>query len=530
VPTLGAQAERRRLVDAVAGVRRSLDRLRAGTAGTAGEAHAAIFDAHLLLLGDAELLGEVDAWIGDGATAPRAWQAATERVAGEFDALDDPYLQARAADVREVAGQVLRALLGVPAAAPPEAGVLVAADLGPAEASVLDPRRVTGVLLAFGSPTAHGAILARTRGVPAVVGLGPSILAIPDGTPVALDGGTGEVAIAPSGEVLAAFRERAAGQARRRDRALARASAPAVTRDGVTVKVGANVGSVADAHAAATSGADLAGLVRTEFLFLDRDAAPDADEQAAVYREIAAALGGRRITLRTLDVGGDKPLRYLPATAEENPFLGVRGIRHSLAHPALFAEQLRAIVRVAHDTPVSIMFPMVSTVDEVLHARRLLADAVTREGGGPPPGLRVGIMLEVPAAALKTAAFVPHVDFVSIGTNDLIQYALAAERGNAALTALADGLDPGLLRLIDAICRDAADRVTVAVCGELAADETAVRLLTGLGVRELSVAPLAVPPVKEAVRAADLHDAAALAAHALTLPDAASVRSLLARD
>ncbi|MEU4221899.1 phosphoenolpyruvate--protein phosphotransferase, partial [Actinoplanes sp. NPDC026623] len=530
VASQGTAPEWRRIEGALATVRRDLHRLRAGTARDAGDAQAEIFDAHLMLLDDADLLADVRSRISGGAGAPQAWSAATERIAAEFAALADEYLSARAGDVRAVAAQVLRALLGESTAAPPGSGVLIAAELTPAEAAGLDPGRVAGVLLAYGSPTSHGAILARARGVPTVVGLGPAVLGIPAGTPVALDGGTGEVVVAPDEPVLAAFRARAAEQASRRERARARAGAPAVTLDGVPVAVGANVGSPADARAAAEHGADLAGLVRTEFLFLGRDAAPDADEQLAVYTEIAEALGGRRITVRTLDVGGDKPLPYVPAAAEDNPFLGVRGIRHSLEHPALFGEQLLAIVRLAYEVPVSVMFPMVSTVHEVLCARRMLDDAVARAGGGPPSGLRVGIMIEVPAAALKTAAFAPHVDFVSIGTNDLAQYALAAERGNAALAALSDGADPGVLRLIEAVCRGAGRGVCVAVCGELAGDEAAVPLLTGLGVRELSVAPRSVPVVKEAVRATRLARAAAASARALDLADAAAVRALLADE
>ncbi|MEU7906434.1 phosphoenolpyruvate--protein phosphotransferase [Actinoplanes sp. NPDC049118] len=530
VASQGAAAEWDRIEDALATARRDLRRVRADTAREAGDAHAAIFDAHLLLLGDADLLADVRSRLGGGAPAPQAWSAATDRIAAEFGALADPYLSAREADVRAVAAQVLRALLGDSAGAPPGFGVLIAPDLTPAEAAGLDTARVAGVLLAYGSPTSHGAILARARGVPTVVGLGARVLEVPDGTPVALDGGTGEVVVAPLGPVLATFRRRAAEQASRRERARARAGSPAMTRDGVPVAVGANVGSPADARAAADHGADLAGLVRTEFLFLGRDAAPDAGEQLAAYREIADALGGRRITVRTLDVGGDKPLRYVPAAAEDNPFLGVRGIRHSLEHPELLREQLLAIVRLAREVPVSVMFPMVSTVPEVLRARRMLDEALARAGGGTPSGLRVGMMMEVPAAALKTAAFAPHVDFVSIGTNDLAQYALAAERGNAALAGLSDGTDPGVLRLIDAVCRGAGGRVPVAVCGELAGDEAAVPLLIGLGVRELSVAPRSVPGVKEAVRATVLAEAAAAAARALDLADAAAVRDLLAAD
>jgi phosphocarrier protein FPr len=516
-PSEGASAERHRLDEALAAARAEIEHARDATARQVGAAEAEIFTAHLLLLDDVDLLDDARQRIDAGQAAPQAWSAAAGRTAAAFEALGDPYLKARAGDVRAVGDQVLRALLGVSATPVGGSGVLVAGELTPAQAAALDPVRVTGVLLAYGSPTSHGAILARTKGVPAVVGLGPAVLDLADGTSVVLDGATGEVVVSPAPEVEAAFRDRAAAQESRRAKAFARASSPAVSRDGMTVLVGANVGSVADARAAAEQGADMAGLVRTEFLFLDRDAAPDVDEQEATYRAIAAALDGRRITLRTLDVGGDKPLRYLPGPAEDNPFLGVRGLRHSLAHPGLLSDQLRAMARVARDHPVDIMFPMVSTLDELIAARRLLTDA--------PPGLRVGIMVEVPAAALKAAAFAAHVDFVSIGTNDLTQYTLAAERGNPALASLADGLDPGVLRLISTVCRAVPE---VAVCGELAADPVAVPILTGLGVRELSMAPPAIPGVKEIVRDLDLKEAAALAADALTRPSADSVRALRA--
>ncbi|GAA0565921.1 phosphoenolpyruvate--protein phosphotransferase [Paractinoplanes ferrugineus] len=513
-PSRGADAEWRRVTDAVAAVRREIDKI------WEGNPEASIFDAHLLLLDDAELLGEARRRIDAGAAAPPAFRGAAGLIAADFDALEDPYLRGRGDDVHAVADQVLRAMLGIAERTPAGDGVLVAADLTPAEAATLDPVRVKGVLLAFGSATSHGAILARTRGIPMVVGAGPAVLSVPPGAAVALDGSTGEFAVNPPGDVLTRFRERAASRSARARAAGSRAHQPAVTADGVRIEVAANIGSLADATAAAEHGADLAGLVRTEFLFLDRAAAPGADEQFATYRQLAAALGGRRITLRTLDVGGDKPLRYAPAPHEQNPFLGVRGIRHSLAHPALFAEQLLAIARVARETPVSVMFPMVSTVAEIVAARRMLDDALARTG--PAAGLRVGIMVEVPAAALRAAAFTPYVDFVSVGTNDLTQYTLAAERGNAAVPA--DGLDPAVLRLVGGICRRAG--VPVAVCGELAGDEAAVPLLTALGVRELSVAPPAVPLVKEAVRATRLDLAGPLAERALELADAADVRRL----
>ncbi|WP_232234714.1 phosphoenolpyruvate--protein phosphotransferase [Actinoplanes sp. N902-109] len=478
----GAAVETARMQDALAAARREIGRQR-------GE----IFRAHLALLDDDAILAEVWGRIAGGATAPEAWVAATGRVAGEFAALADPYLRERGADVRAVADQVARVLLGLPRGAVSGDGVVFAEELTPAEAAGLDAGRVAGVVQRAGSPTSHATIVLRGRGIPAVVGWpGPDVA---EGTPVALDGSTGEVVVDPPPGVLRRFEERAAAARAEQRASVARAGAAAVTRGGVPVAVGANVGSVGDARVAAANGADLAGLVRTEFLFLGRDSAPDVDEQVSVYLSIAEALGGRRITLRTLDVGGDKPLPYVPMAAEANPFLGVRGIRHSLAHRELFAAQLRAIVEVARRTPVSVMFPMVTSVDELVAARRVLDEA-----GGVVPGLRVGIMIEVPAAALTAARFTPYVDFVSVGTNDLTQYTLAAERGNPALAGLAGARDPAVLRLIGAVCREIGTGVTVAVCGELAADGTAVPELLGLGVRELSVAPPRVPAVKDAVR------------------------------
>jgi phosphocarrier protein FPr len=321
-----------------------------------------------------------------------------------------------------------------------------------------------------------------------------------------------------------------AALAARQRQARSRATEPAVTVDGIAVPVGANIGSVDDARAAAAHGADLAGLVRTEFLFLGRQDAPDVEEQFAVYRKIAESLEGRRITLRTLDVGGDKPLEFLPSPPEMNPYLGVRGIRLSLAHPELLADQLLAMVRLAHQTPVSVMFPMITTVDELFAAREHLESAIARAGGSIPSGLQVGMMVEVPAAALKAAVFARHVDFMSIGTNDLTQYALAADRNHDAVASIGDPFDPGLLQLIRATCQGAAGRASVSICGEFAADERAAPLLLGMGVNALSVTPPAIPATKEAVRAIDTADAQRITSDALVCDTAAAVRAQLSVD
>ena len=526
----GTPAEQRgRLAEARSGVREHLQRVRDRAAREIGDTEAAIFDAQLLLLDDPDLLTDSGTRIDAGADAARAWADVLDGVEDTFAGAADEYMRARARDVRDVRDQVLRALGGVVERGAEPDGVVVADDLTPADAAALDPARTPAVVLAGGSPSAHAAILLRGRGVPAVVGVGDALATrARESALLAVDGSTGEVVVDPDPATLEVFRDRAEALARHRDDALARAHEPAVTRDGTTVLVGANLGSADDARLAV--GADLAGLVRTEFCFLGRHAAPDVDEQEAAYRAIAEAMDGRRITLRTLDVGGDKPLDYLSMPREANPFLGVRGLRLALARPQVLADQLRAFVRVAHDHPLDVMFPMVATLDELVAARRALDEAVGTVGRGRPAGLRVGIMVEIPAAALKAAAFAPLVDFLSIGTNDLTQYALAAERGNDELAALADPLDPGVLALVAATADGAARAdhdVLVAVCGEVAGDEQAVALLIGLGVRELSVAPAAVATVKQAVREVELGRARELAAAALACPGAQAVRALL---
>lgn len=518
-------AEWRRIVQAVAAVRRDIERVRVVTARQVGADQASIFDAHLSLLTDAEMLADVKARTRTGVGAVSAWASCMADVEQEWASLPDPYLSERAADVHAVSDQVLRELTGESARRMTSAGVLVARDLTPAETAGLDLDQVTGVILAEGSPSSHAAILARARDIPVVVAAGPEVLALPAGSTVILDGSSGELHIDPSPELLEEYRRRATDAAAQRARHLTHAGQPAVTADGKTVTVAANLGSVADARAATAAGADGAGLVRTEFLFLDRNAAPDVEEQHAEYHAIAEAMEGRRITVRTLDVGGDKPLAYLPVPQEENPFLGQRGIRLSLAHRDLLRDQMAAICRTARDFPTSIMLPMVSTPGEVIEARQVLLEAAGP--GGVPEGLHIGTMIEVPSAALKIESFLPYVDFVSVGTNDLTQYALAAERGNAAVAAFSDPLDPGVLHLIDHVCRAARGRIEVAVCGEAASDELAIPVLIGLGVRELSVSPPAVPRVKAAIRELDAERCATLAAEALTLAGAGDVRKLV---
>ncbi|HEX2412503.1 MAG TPA: phosphoenolpyruvate--protein phosphotransferase [Solirubrobacteraceae bacterium] len=520
-------AEAARLDAARAAAHKDVQAARERIAQQAGAAEAGIFDAHALLLDDAALLEPARRAISGGASAGAAWRDAGAAAADAYRALDDPYLRERAADVEDVVGRVLGHLGG--GAAPPRIdapGVLVVEDLAPGEAAALDAAVVRGLAVARGGATSHAAILARALGIPSVVGLGDGILAVEEGTPLVVDGDSGTVEVDPPADALAE-RERARQAAEaRRARALARAREPARTRDGVTLEVAANLGAAAEVRGALEHGADGVGLLRTEFLFLDRDEAPTAAEQEAVYEEIAAALDGRPLIVRTLDAGADKPLPFVPQPPEDNPFLGVRGLRLSLANPDLLRDQLRAIVAVAARHPVKVMFPMV-TVPAEFRAARALLEEVRREAGAPE--LEVGVMVEVPALALQAERFAREVDFFSVGTNDLTQYTAAAERGSQQLAALLAGPLPPVLALIASVTAGAdAHGRWVGVCGELAGDPGAALLLAGLGVRELSMAPARIPEVKEALRGIELAQAREVARRALELEDADAVREAVA--
>jgi phosphocarrier protein FPr len=518
-------AERERLDAALKAAADTIATDREVIRGRAGKAEAEIFDAHLALLHDEAMLAPARAAIDSGATAERAWHDAAVAVAAQYRALGDPLLAERATDVLDVGARVVGLLTGASAREIEESGIVIADELTPAQAAGLDPALVTGIATAAGSTTAHAAILARALGLPAVVGLGAGVLAIADGTLVLLDGRAGTLQADPSPEVQREALQRRERDERRRAAARERTHEPGATRDGTPIEVFANLGAVGEAARAVELGAEGVGLLRTEFLFLDRMSLPDEDEQAETLRQIAFDLGGRPLVVRTLDAGADKPLPALPMPPEANPFLGVRGIRLALAREDVLETQFRAILRVAAEHPVKAMMPMVATVAEIEAARVVLARA--REHTGVAAQLELGIMVEIPAAALTAAVLAEHVDFFSIGTNDLTQYTMAAERGDPRLASLLDGTQPAVLRLIkETVDAAAAHRRWVGVCGELAGDPEAAVLLVGLGVTELSMAPPLIAEVKAALRGVSLHDAAAAADAALRASDAGAARSV----
>jgi multiphosphoryl transfer protein len=523
-PAADPEAEWEALTGAREQVRAEIRATRDSVAARAGDYSAAIFDAHLLFLDDEALLVPARrAIFEESENAAQAWHDAAAAVAVDYGALDDEYMRARAEDLTGVARQVVAALTGSGGAELSGAGIVVAPELTPADTASLDRTLVLGIATASGSPTSHSAILARSLGIPAAVGLGETLLEVPEGTELLLDGDAGLVEVEPADELLGEYERRTAEREHLAGRARAAAAEAAITRDGRRIEVVANIGSPEDVPAAIENGAEGVGLLRTEFLFLDRDSMPSEDEQYEAYTLIASGLEGRPLILRTLDVGADKPLPYLPQRPEANPFLGVRGIRLALEQPELLETQLRAALRTAADHPLKVMFPMVATLDEYRHARAVLDEV----RAGTSVELEVGVMIEVPAAALAAERFAPEVDFFSLGTNDLTQYTLAAERGNAAVAGLADGLHPAVLRLIQFVA-EAANRygVWAGVCGELASDPEAVPVLLGLGITELSANAPAIPAVKQAVREVDTEVARALAEQALELSSAAGVRTL----
>nr|HID14114.1 phosphoenolpyruvate--protein phosphotransferase [Anaerolineae bacterium] len=500
-----------------------------------GAEQAAIFQAHALMLEDPELLEAVRTAIEEQCiNAEAALSDAAETYAHMLESLDDEYLRARAADVRDVAARVLRILLGV--AESPTAGltapsIILARDLTPSDTVLLDKSLVLGFCTAEGGATSHTAILARGLGLPAIVGAGPDVLEIPDSAVLVLDGSDGTLLVEPDEETAAAYRARQAAATAVLAQARERAHEPAVTRDGHRVEVVANIGNVEGARAALEAGAEGVGLLRTEFLYLERSCLPNEEEQYRAYRAIVDVFGNRPVILRTLDIGGDKDLPYLDLPHEMNPFLGLRAIRLCLARPELFRPQLRAALRAGAGRNLKLMFPMVATVAEVRAARAVLEECrveLLAEGQPVAGEMEVGIMVEVPAAALMADRLAAEVDFFSIGTNDLSQYMLAADRTNTQVAPLATGFQPAVLRLVHNVIAAAhAQGKWVGLCGELASEPLAIPILLGLGLDEFSMNPPAIPLAKQIIRALTLDEAREVAQAALELDSPDAVRALV---
>ena len=523
-----AHKERRRLDDALDSAKVQLEALQAQLHGQADPAKAAIFAAHQELLEDPDLMDIAESAITKGKSAAFAWKRAYTTHSERLAQLRNTLLAGRANDLRDVGRRVLGIITGQPVEEPelPPETVLIAEELTPSDTANLDRTRVLGFCTVGGGATSHVAIIARALEIPAMAGIEPRALDIEDGTPVILDGTRGTLRLDPDPQEIVRIKKLKEKTAAKRATDLAAADQPAVTGDGHRVEVVANIGGEEDARKAVEMGAEGVGLLRSEFLYLERSTAPTEDEQYQIYDGISAALDGRRMIIRTLDVGGDKPLPYMPLPREENPFLGVRGIRIALDRPEILRAQIRAILRVAKRRRLGIMFPMISTLDEIRSIKGVLDEERDKLGRADP--IEVGIMVEVPSTAVMAAQFAKEVDFFSIGTNDLTQYTLAMDRGHPALASKADAMNPAVLRLIAQTVEGAhASGKWVGVCGGIAGDLQAVPILVGLGVDELSVSVPSVPAVKAEVRSRTLDECKSLAQQALAQDTAADVRALV---
>ena len=533
-PSGSPDEERRRVEDALARAAEQLRELAAQVSADVGGDQGDIFEAHAAFAEDPELRARARERIDDGASATAAAAASFDGFRELLAASDSEYLAARAADLDDVRDRVLALLAGrsVDVDVPNERSVIVAHELTPSQTASIPRRVIAAVVTETGSPTSHAAILARSLGIPAVVGVAGIIELLVDGTELAVDGDDGEVLIAPDEETRTAIRERITEAGRRREQLEELRDEPGHTADGHRVELAANIGSETDLELAAAAGAEGSGLVRTEFLYLDRTDAPDIAEQAAFVERALTAFPGHRVVVRTLDVGADKPLPFVAREPEPNPALGLRGIRLGLASPDLFRDQLRALLRArtaAGDAAgrLAIMFPLLSVPSELTEARRHL-DEVAAEEGHHLDGLEVGVMIETPAAALAADQFAAGSDFLSIGTNDLLQYLFAADRLNAEVAEIADAANPIVLQLIGEVVRAAhAKGAWVGVCGEAASDPALAVALVGLGVDELSMNSAAIPEVKATLRESTLAHCRAVASRAAEQADAAAARAEL---
>ncbi|MEA4909729.1 MAG: phosphoenolpyruvate--protein phosphotransferase [Chloroflexi bacterium] len=498
-------------------------------------AQAEIFSAQLLMLDDPEFMGQIRDFIQENnANAESALSKVSQSFTDMLRAMDNEYFAARALDIQDVTNRLLRVLLGV-AESPTEGllqpSVICADDLTPSDTTLLDKRLVIGFCTAFGSATSHTAILARGLGLPAVSGVGKAALDMANGALIILDGNNGTVYIDPEESLVTTFQKRMDAVAVVRKEAFKHAHEPAITLDGKRFEVSSNIGNVEGARKALENGAEGVGLLRTEFLYLERQSLPSEEEQYQAYKQILDLYKEKPVILRTLDVGGDKELPYLEMPEEMNPFLGQRAIRLCFAHPELFKTQLKAALRAGEGNNLWVMFPMVAAAGEVRQARQVLNECIAElkaAGQSYADTARIGIMVEIPSAAVNADQLSKEVDFFSIGTNDLSQYTMAADRTNSLVADLSNAFHPAVLRLIRQTIQSAHARGKwVGMCGELAGEPLAIPVLIGLGLDEFSVNPPMVPFVKQIIRGLNAEEMKSIAQEALELESPEEIKALV---
>jgi phosphotransferase system enzyme I (PtsI) len=533
VPVSGSvspEVERGRLASAVESTRGQLRDLAESIAARAGVAEANIFRAHLALLDDPLLIGEITRHIErESMSAAQAVSRAASNIAERFDALEDAYLRERAADVRDLGQRLLQNLSASSGlqAGTPEAGILVSRNLTPSETALLDPQRILAVVTEEGSAAGHAAILARALNLVAVFGAKGILSEAADGDWLVVDGSSGELLLRPDADTLESYRRQMEAERLDHERLAAQRDLPAVTLDGFRIALAANIAGPSEAGQALAVGAEGIGVFRTEYLFVNRAAPPGEEEQFNAYRELLSKMAPRSVVVRTMDIGGDKDVACWPLPAESNPALGMRGIRLSLAREEDFRCQLRALTRAAAAGNLAILLPMISDITEVRRTKALMERIkrdLVAEGRPAPDHIPLGVMVETPAAAILLEDLAGEADFFSIGTNDLVQYILAADRTGDSSDGRYQPFHPAVLRIMRQVARTARARGKhIAVCGEMAADPLAAPLFIGMEIDELSMSPPAIPAMKDAIRNTTKAAADALLEDVLTLRTTAEI-------
>lgn len=497
---------------------------------------AAIMEAHRMMVQDPMMAQKIEEKLDENPSAPHAVLKAAEEQAQMFEAMDDEYFAARAVDLRDVGKRVAKYILGVKE---PEIGdekvILCGREIEPSVIAGMPTDKIAGVLLGSGSTTAHAVIIAKARAIPTIVGLNKEdrIDKIADGDHVVIDGEVGQIVINPSESEMAEYNEKIKKQQEMAAHYAQLKDLPAVTTDGVKVDLMANIGTHMDVDNALTYGAEGVGLFRSEFVFMGRQDIPNEEDQFKAYKEAVEKCGGNLCVIRTMDIGGDKPLPYLNIPEEENPFLGYRAVRISLQRRDLFMPQLKAILRAGKYGKVGIMVPMIINVAEFKKVKELIEEAkveLTHEGKAFAEDVQVGIMVETPAAAVMTPVLAKYVDFFSIGTNDLVQYTLACDRGNASISYLYNHFNPAVLQLIQRTITSARENgIWAGMCGEMASDPNAAVLLMAMGISELSMSAPSIPRVKEKIRNISSIKAKEILADVMKMEDGDEIKAYLAK-
>ncbi len=518
---------------------REIEDIREITRQKLGDEEAAIFSAHIMLLEDPEYIGGIKEMIkGQAINAEAAVQEVTEQFLNIFASIDSEYIRERAADLRDVSRRLLRRLMGIKSmslADVAENVVLFAHDLTPSDTAQLDRDKVGGIVTNIGGRTSHSAIMARSMEIPAVVGLQDIIEKVTPGDFVIVDGNEGKVFINPSDTLIQQYREKKEKFELRRKEFKKLLNEPSVTQDGIRVELGANIGNPHDAKGAIANGAEGIGLYRTEFLYMGRNELPSEEEQFEAYKAVATMFGTNKpIVIRTLDIGGDKELPYLNLPKEMNPFLGYRAIRLCLDHTEIFKTQLRAILRASAYGNIKMMFPMIATLEELRAANRVFEEAKQELSQADIPfnaKMEVGIMVEIPVVAVLADQFAKEVDFFSIGTNDLVQYTMAADRMNEKISYLYQPFNPAVLRLINNVITAAhKEGKWAGMCGEMAGDLTAIPILLGMGLDEFSMSASSILPARSLIRQLSKHDAERIVQAVLEMNNAEDIKNFVEQE